>query len=192
MAKEKKRKKNRLFWLIVKLQIVLMILVVGGFLYYNYGGYAQEIQQLRREAITIVRASTEKTFIPSQTSMVYDADGNLISYVRGEKEADYVEFKDIPTEFVTAMVSIEDKKFYQHDGVDIFAIIRSAKAILESGKLTQGGSTITMQLARNMYLDNGKRWERKIKEIFIAAEMEKMYSKNKIMEFYLNNIYFSK
>ena len=191
MAKEKKRKKHRLFWLVVKLQILLMVVVIGGLLYYNYGGYAQQIQALRKEAITLVRASTEKTFVPSQTSVVYDANGTLISFTKGEKEADYVFFDDIPRTFVDAMVSIEDKRFYQHDGIDVIAIVRSAKAILESGTLSQGGSTITMQLARNIYLDNGKRWERKVKEMFIAAELEKMYSKNKIMEFYLNNIYFA-
>lgn len=194
MAKEKKprkKKKHRLFWFVVKIQILLMVLVVGGLLYYNYGGYAQEIQQIRKEAIELVRSSNEKTFMPSQTSSIYDADEKLISSVSGEREVEYVEYKDIPEYFVIAMVSIEDKRFYMHDGIDVVAVVRAAKAILESGELSQGGSTITMQLARNIYLDNGKRWERKIREMFIAAELEKIYSKNKIMEFYLNNIYFA-
>ena len=191
MAKKKKNKKHRLFWFLVKLQIVLMLVVLAGFLYYNYGGYAKEIQAIRKDAIRLVRESTQTTFIPSQTSIVYDTNGQLISYIKGEKEADYVEYEDIPADFATAMVSIEDKRFYQHDGIDFVALVRSAKAVLESGSLSQGGSTITMQLARNLYLDNGKRWERKLKEIFIAVELEKLYSKNKIMEYYLNNIYFA-
>ena len=191
MAKSKKKKKHRLFWFLVKLQIFLMVAILSGLLYYNYGGYAKEIQALRQEAIRLVRESDEMTFVPSQTSVVYDTNGQLISFIKGEKEADYVEYEDIPAYFVTAMVSIEDKKFYQHDGIDIAALIRSAKAIIESGRISQGGSTITMQLARTIYLDNGKRLERKIKEIFIAAELEKLYSKNKIMEYYLNNIYFA-
>jgi len=191
MAKNKKQKKHRFFWFIVKLQIVLMLVVVAGLFIYNYGGYAQQLQQIRKEAVTLVRESNEKTFVPSQTSIIYDADGQMISFIKGEKEADYVQYEDIPAEFVTAMVSIEDKRYYQHDGIDFVAIIRSAKAIVESRSLSQGGSTITMQLARNIYLDSGKRWERKIKEMFIAAELEKLYSKNKIMEYYLNNIYFA-
>ena len=191
MAKNKKKKKHRLFWFLVKLQILLIVAILSGLLYYNYGGYAKEIQALRQDAIRLVRESNEMTFVPSQTSVIYDTNGQLISFIKGEKEADYVEYEDIPAYFVTAMVSIEDKKFYKHDGIDITALIRSAKAILESGRLSQGGSTITMQLARTIYLDNGKRWERKIKEIFIAAELEKLYSKNKIMEYYLNNIYFA-
>lgn len=189
--KQKKKKKHRLFWFVIKLQILLMVAVVVGVFYYDYSGYAKEIQQYRKEAIELVRASNENTFVPSQSSSIYDAKGRLISHLKSQKEADYVEFKDIPVDFVTATVSIEDKRFYSHDGIDIIAIIRSARAILKSGELTQGGSTITMQLARNVYLDNGKRWERKIREMFIAAELEKIYSKNKIMEFYLNNIYYA-
>lgn len=191
MAKRKKAKNHRLFWFLVKLQIFFMFVVLAGFLYYNYGGYAKQLQAIRQDAVRMVRESSDVTFIPSQTSILYDTNGQLISFIKGEKEADYVEYEDIPAYFVTAMVSIEDKRFYQHDGIDLVAIVRSAKAILESGKLSQGGSTITMQLARTIYLDNGKRWERKIKEMFIAIEMEKLYSKNKIMEYYLNNIYFA-
>ena len=191
MTKEKRKKKHRLFWFIVKTQILLMFIVIGGIFYYNYGGYANKIQDLRTEAITQVREVNERTFVPEQTSFVYDTNGKLISYVKGEKEATYVEYGDIPWYFIQAMVSIEDKKFYQHEGVDYLAILRSAKAILESKQISQGGSTITMQLARNIFLDNGKNWERKLKEIFIAMELEKRYSKNKIMEFYLNNIYFA-
>lgn len=191
MAKTKKNKKHKLFWFLVKLQIVLMFVVVVGMLYYNYGGLAKEIQELRKDAIRLVRESEQTTFIPSQTSILYDTNGQLISYIKGEKEADYIEYEDIPAYFSAAMVSIEDKKFYQHNGIDFAALLRSAKAIIESGTLSQGGSTITMQLARNLYLDNGKRWERKLKEMFIAVELEKLYSKNKIMEYYLNNIYFA-
>lgn len=191
MAKKKKQKKHRLFWFIVKLQILLMLAVVVGMFIYSYGGYATKLQEIRQEAIRLVRESDEYTFVPSQTSIIYDANGEVISYIKGEKEADYVVYEDIPADFVTAMVSIEDKRFYKHDGIDYVALIRSAKAIMETKSLSQGGSTITMQLARNIYLSTEKTWERKIKEMFIAAELEKLYSKNKIMEYYLNNIYFS-
>ena len=139
----------------------------------------------------LVRESDEYTFVPSQMCIVYDADAEVISFIKGEKKADYVEYEDIPADFVTAMISIEDKRYYKHDGIDYVAILRSAKSIIETRSLSQGGSTITMQLARNIYLSTEKSWERKIKEMFIAAELEKLYSKNKIMEYYLNNIYFS-
>lgn len=168
-----------------------MLVVVAGFFVYSYGGYATQLQAIRKEAVRMVRESDEYTFVPSQTSIIYDADGDVISYIKGEKKADYVEYEDIPADFVTAMISIEDKRYYKHDGIDYVAILRSAKAIMETKSLSQGGSTITMQLARNIYLTSEKSWERKIKEMFIAAELEKLYSKNKIMEYYLNNIYFS-
>ena len=191
MTKEKKQKKHRLFWFIIKLQIVLMVVFLLGIGVYSYGGYAKQIEEFQKLAVKLVENSDTTTFIPSQTSTIYDADGEVISYIKGDKESAYVKYEDIPAQIVTAMVSIEDKRFYQHAGVDIRALARSAKAIIESGKLSQGGSTITMQLARNIYLTTEKSWERKIKEIFIALELEKVYSKNKIMEFYLNNIYFA-
>ena len=192
MAKKKKKKKqHRFFWFMIRLQIVLMLLVVAGMAYYFLGGYADEIQTLKDEALKLVAESDEKTFIPARASSLYDVDNNLISELRSEKDSKYVRYEDIPAYFSTAMVSIEDKKFYKHNGIDYKAMIRAAKAIIQDGRISQGGSTITMQLARNIYLDTGKNWQRKVKEMFIAIELEKIYSKNKIMEFYLNNINFS-
>lgn len=89
-----------------------------------------------------------------------------------------------------AIISIEDKKFYQHGGVDYKAIMRAVLAMLRDGEVTQGGSTITQQLARNVFISQEKTWQRKMEEIFIALQMEKKYTKNEILEFYLNNIYF--
>ena len=189
--KKKKKKQHRFFWFIIKFQIFLMILVLGGLGYYYYGGYATEVQDLRKDAVKLVSESDENTFVPSRTSALYDANGELISETQTEKKAEYVEYEDIPAYFVTAMVSIEDKKFYKHNGIDYKAIFRAAKAIIQDGTISQGGSTITMQLARTIYLDTNKTWQRKVKEMFIATELEKRYSKNQIMEFYLNNIYFA-
>ena len=71
----------------------------------------------------------------------------------------------------SAIISIEDKKFYQHHGVDFKGILRAVKAMIENGRVTQGASTITQQLARNVFLTQEKTWERKIEEIFISTEM---------------------
>lgn len=192
MAKKKKKKKkqHRFFWFMIKLQIFLMVLVLGGLCYYYFGGYAEQVQQLRAEAVELVEKSDRNTFVPARTSTLYDTNGDLISETATEKKADYVKYEEIPSNFVNAMVSIEDKKFYKHNGVDYKAIIRAAKAIIKDGRISQGGSTITMQLARTIYLDTGKNWQRKVKEIFISLELEHKYSKNDIMEFYLNNINF--
>ncbi|MCM1282911.1 MAG: transglycosylase domain-containing protein [Muribaculaceae bacterium] len=193
--KKRKKKKHRLFWFMIKLQIVLMLVVVAAFGYYCFGGYAQEVQQLKHEAATMVAASDESLFVPSQTSEVYDTNGNLISERKGEKDAEYLSYEDIPKDFVAAMISIEDKKFYSHSGVDFKAVARAAKAFVKAklNKTTssQGASTITMQLAKLMYMEPDKTWQYKVEQMFLAMELEKRYSKEKIMEFYLNNIYFS-
>lgn len=189
--KVKKKKKHRFFWFIVKLQIFLMILVVGAVAYYYLGGYAAEVKALKEEAVAIVAASDEKTFMPGQTSAVYDVNGELISERNGEKVAEYVQYEDIPAKFIVAIISIEDKKFYSHNGVDFRAVFRAGKALLENGKVTQGGSTITMQLGKLMFMEHGKSWQYKVQQMFIATELEKKYTKSQILEFYLNNIYFA-
>lgn len=192
MAKKKKRKKqHRFFWFMIKFQIVLMLLVLAGLAYYFFGGYAVTVQNLKKEAVELVENSTEETFIPSQTCSIYDTNGTLVSETNGEKNAVYIKYEDIPADFVTAMVSIEDKKYYKHYGVDYKGILRAVKAAVVKGEASQGGSTITMQLAKLIYLDSSKTWQRKIEQIFVAMELEKRYSKSKIMEYYLNNIYFA-
>lgn len=192
MSKKKKKhkKKYRVFWFFAKLQILLLVLVAAALGWYYFGGYAQTVSKLQREAKELVRTSSDETFRSVETSLVYDAGGNLISTLKGEKDVYYLEYEDIPPYAVAAMVSIEDKKFYRHNGIDVKAILRAAKAMIENGEVTQGGSTITQQLARKIFLNQDVKWERKIEEMFIAVELEKVYSKNKIMEYYLNNIYF--
>ena len=101
-------------------------------------------------------------------------------------------YEDIPASFISAIISIEDKKFYKHNGVDYKAVVRAAKAMVVNGEITQGGSTITMQLAKLIFMETGtKTWQYKAKQMFIAMELEKRYTKSQIMEFYLNNIYFA-
>ena len=153
-------------------------------------GYADKVAKLHSEAVELVQKSDKNTFLPARTSTLYDTNGDEISETATTKKADYVKYEDIPQNFVNCMVSIEDKKFYKHNGVDLKAIVRAAKSIIKNKRITQGGSTITMQLARNIYLDTNKNWQRKVKEMFIAMALEKKYSKNDIMEFYLNNVYF--
>lgn len=188
--KKKKKKKYRVFWFFAKLQMLLLLLVAGAVGWYYYGGYAQKVSALQQEARMLVQKSSEATFRSVQTSLVYDTNGKLISTLKGEKDVYYLEYEDIPAYAVAAMISIEDKKFYRHNGIDIKAIMRAAKAMIENGEVTQGGSTITQQLSKLIFLTQERTWERKIEEMFIAVGLEKVYSKDKIMEFYLNNVYF--
>lgn len=188
--KQKKKKKYRGFWVFVRIQFVLVLLVIGGLVYYFCGGYAQQVDQLRSEAVQFVRESTEDTFRAAQTSVVYDVNGNRIATLKGEKDVYYLTYDQIPANVTAAITSIEDKKFYKHEGIDYKAILRAVWAMIRDGEVSQGGSTITQQLARTVFLSNDRTWQRKMEEIFIAMELEKKYSKEQILEFYLNNIYF--
>ena len=178
--------------LILKLFVLLFLLVFAIGIFYFYNSYGKIIIKLQKEAKEIVRASSEETFRSSQTSLVYDTNGELISTLKGARDVYYIEYKDIPTTVLNAIIVTEDKKFFSHEGVDYLANVRAAISLIKNkGEITQGASTITQQLARNVFLTHEVTYERKIKEIFIAQELEKIYAKDKIMEFYLNNIYYA-
>ena len=190
MSKTKKKKKHRLFWHFFRIQLVLLVLVLTAAAYYFYGGYGKQVEELRQEAVRLVRQSDVDTFKANQTSIVYASDGSVISTLKGEKDSYYVSIEEMPVDAVTAIVSIEDKKFFRHHGIDYRALLRAIKAMVQNGEVKQGGSTITMQLARNIFLSQEKTWQRKVEEMYIATELENKYSKDQILEFYLNNIYF--
>lgn len=105
-------------------------------------------------------------------------------------DRNYVEKEDISKDLLNAVVSIEDKRFYEHFGVDLYSIGRAFVNNLQSNKITGGGSTITQQLAKNMYFTQDKKITRKIAEIFVALDLEEKYEKDDILELYLNVIYF--
>ena len=176
---------------LIKLQIVLLILLVAAVTYYYASGYAGQVSDLKSEANSIVKKSTTDTFRQIETSEVYDANGNTISVLKGEKDVYYITYDEIPEMAVKALVSIEDKKFFEHNGVDYKGIARALYTMIKDKEITQGGSTITQQLARTIFLSNEKTWQRKVEEIYIASELEKKYSKEQILEFYLNNVYFA-
>ena len=143
-------------------------------------------------AESTIRSSRVEDFKQAETSLIFDTYGNEITSLKAEKDVYYLSDAEIPEYFKDAMVSVEDKKFYEHPGYDTKAIIRAMKSyITKKGEITQGASTITQQLARNIYLTHEVSWERKMEEIFLAVELEEKYSKQQILEFYLNNIYFA-
>lgn len=173
------------------LVFVMLLLIVVGMLCF-YKEYGRTIFNLQKEARQKVRASNEDTFKSSQTSLVYDLEGNLISTLKGEKDVYYLSYPDIPKAAIDAMVVSEDRKFFKHSGVDYLANIRAAITLIKhKGAITQGASTITQQVARNTFLNHKVSYERKIEEIFAAQDLERRYTKTDIMEFYLNGIYFA-
>ena len=187
--KKKGRHKGLRVFLFVQLFLMGFVLVVLG--WYYFGGYAKKVSDLRNQAIELVESSTKETFRKAQTSVAYDVNGNVIATLKGEKDVYYLPIEEIPEYVKQAVISIEDKKFYSHHGFDLAAIVRAVLAMMRNGHVTEGASTITQQLARNIYLTTEKTWERKVEEIYIAVELEKKYTKDEILEFYLNNIYFA-
>ena len=172
-------------------QICVLCIVLGAIGLFFVAGYPQKVFSLYLEAQTVAKESSAGDFQTGQVGEVYDSDGNRIALLQNVINIIYLTSDQIPELVKQAFVSIEDKRFYKHHGSDPFAIVRAVTSLLGKGRITQGGSTITQQLVRNIYLTHTIRWERKVEEIFIAHAMEREYSKDELLEFYINNIYFS-
>ncbi len=112
----------------------------------------------------------------------------MVSQIR-EKES-YTTIDELPKYYKEAVVAVEDERFYYHPGIDFISITRAVINDLKAGKLVEGGSTITQQLAKNNYFTQAKKFERKIAEVFMAFEIEKNCTKDEILELYLNSSYF--
>ena len=124
-----------------------------------------------------------------QMIRVRAADGTVIQSL-GPSFGRWLDINQLPSEMKDAMVAVEDRRYYIHPGVDPIGITRSLYARAIEGRWTQGGSTITQQLARNIYLNNNKEFGRKIREVILALAMETKFSKDQILELYLNKVYF--
>lgn len=122
---------------------------------------------------------------------VYSADGKLIGEY-GEKRRTPIKIENVPPMMKLAILATEDRRFYEHNGVDLRGIGRAAMNLLASGRKSQGASTITMQVARNFFLTRKKTFGRKLNEILLALKIEKELPKDRILELYLNKIYFGK
>lgn len=190
MAKKKlskKKRRRRMIRRLILLTILLAMVTVLAVL----SPKIIKVIKLAQDAKQIVAASTVDTFRESGTTVIYDAEGNELCTMRESKDMYYVDISQIPEGLQDAFVVMEDKDFYKHKGIDFKAIIRAIIANTENDEIVQGASTITQQLAKNIFLSQEVTWERKVKEIFVARELEKKYSKKQILEFYLNNIYFA-
>jgi membrane peptidoglycan carboxypeptidase len=128
---------------------------------------------------------------PAQRSVVYAADGKtpLAELVKDENRQ-VVQLKDVPRRVRNAVVAIEDDRFYQHHGVDFRGIMRAAVANLRNGEISQGGSTLSQQLIKNLITGSSRTIDRKLREAMYAVELERRMSKDEILERYLNQAYF--
>lgn len=131
----------------------------------------------------------EKKLVMNSATELVDEDGEIITKLYFENR-EPVSIDEIPDHVQEAFVATEDSRFYDHHGLDVKAIGRALYRDILAGKKVEGGSTITQQLAKNVFLTNDKSWLRKTKEAVIAINLERNYSKEKILEMYLNQIYF--
>ncbi len=122
---------------------------------------------------------------------VYSSDGKLIAEY-GEKRRSPLPLAQIPQQLKDAVIATEDRRFYSHPGVDFRGLMRAVVNLVSKGTKEQGGSTITMQVARNFFLTRTKTYTRKVNEILLALKIEQELSKDEILELYLNKIYFGK
>ena len=119
---------------------------------------------------------------------IYTRDAKLIGEFGAERRAP-LRFEDFPQTLIQAFLAAEDDRYFEHPGVDYQGLLRAAWSLVTSGRISQGGSTITMQLARNFFLTNEQTFTRKFKEILLALRMEEELSKEQILETYLNKIF---
>ena len=143
--------------------IILIGIIVAGI--FTYKGYE------------LYETSTKKEPLEEVVKGIQDKD-------------DFVKIKDIPKDYINAVISVEDRRFYSHNGIDIISIGRAIYTDIKNMKLVEGGSTITQQVAKNNLFTQEKKLERKVAEIFASIQLEKICSKDEIFELYINTCYY--
>lgn len=153
----------KFFKKIIMIILILIAMILGVFVYQGYN--------LFEEAIT-------------ETSIE-----EKIEEIKKEKE-NYIEYESLPEDYINAIVAVEDRRFFKHNGIDLISIGRAIVKDIQTMSLVEGGSTITQQLAKNTYFTQRKELTRKVAEVFMAFEYEKACTKEEILELYVNTIYF--
>lgn len=189
--KHKKKKKKSIG---KKIGISIGVLALTGIV--SAGGLAGYIYLKNQDTIkSYINSGYEKvaniqsdTFNSRYTTQVLDTNGNLVKEFK-LIDYDYENYKDINPKVFEAFIAIEDRRYYEHNGVDYQGLLRAGvKLVTSRGEVVQGGSTITQQLVKNVFLTMEQTVWRKLEEMVIAQELEKIYSKEEIIEFYVNNI----
>ncbi len=167
--------------IILRLLLILIIcvgLLVGSFFFWFYTG------------LGLPKLEDLKTKQLDQTSKIYAADGTLLTELHGEQNRETIPLSEMSEYLKHAVVAIEDERFYQHHGVDWLSIARAFWTNVVKREVVQGASTITQQFVKNTLTGKERTYWRKVQEANLAYQLEKKYSKEKILEFYLNDVYF--
>jgi penicillin-binding protein 1A len=160
----------------ISLIFTLIFVVFAGGLVFYINGTLPSVEQLKDMHLEV-------------PLRIMSSDGLMLAEY-GDKQRIPVRLNNIPKDLIHAVLSVEDARYYQHSGVDFIGLLRAAKAVILSGRKVQGASTITMQVARNFFLSRKKTYFRKLREIVLAMKIDHELSKGKVLELYLNKVYF--
>ncbi|NEQ30679.1 MAG: hypothetical protein F6K04_06705 [Leptolyngbya sp. SIO4C5] len=130
-----------------------------------------------------------RNYLPTETSYIYDINGTLLDSLHDEANREVVDLNDISPDLKRAVLAIEDSYFYTHKGINPSSVARALLANMQAGATVEGGSTITMQLVKNLFLSPDRTVSRKLAEAVLALRLEQIFDKNQILEMYLNQVY---
>ena len=189
---KRKKKKSKLrflkYFFILLLSLLVLAIAAGGIFYLTHKQQIADIEKICQDKLDSINADTFKQI---GATTIYDKDNNVIGKLSAQDYV-YTKSSDIPVLMKDAFIATEDADFYSNNGISIKGMARAVLvAIKNKGKATQGGSTITQQLVKNVLLTQDKTMERKYTEILLSIDLNKMYTKEQILEYYLNNINFA-
>ena len=172
-----KRKRSVGRWLLVWTGVIGVwgLVALGGLVAY----YAYDLPDVAQIAAA--------NRAPSVTLLA--ADGSVLANY-GELYGEAIDVGDLPPNVPRAVIAVEDRRFYDHGGVDVFGLARAMLANIRAGRIVQGGSTITQQLAKNLFLKPDRTLRRKVREVLLAFWLERKFTKDQILTLYLNRVYF--
>jgi penicillin-binding protein 2A len=180
VKKVKKKSLARAFWKVTGFLVLFLFIIAV-----ITGAWAWEKGSTMYANIDISKLGKE----PPRPTVIYDVNGNVISELSNSR-MEYLHYEKFPKSMVDAIVSVEDARFQEHNGIDFKGMGRAFYTNLRNGSIVQGGSTITQQLAKVMLYSSEQTFSRKINEMLAAIKIEKNYSKEQILEMYLNYIYY--
>src|SRR5699024_6245734 len=177
--RKKSNRGKKSWWKLLLLSLgIAFALVIGG------GGLAVAV--MLRDTPELNASNLQMP----QSTRIYDDDEKQIDTLFQEENRINVSIDEVPDAMKAAIISIEDKRFFEHNGIDWRRLLGAARSNIKNGWGAEGGSTLTQQVIKRTVLSPEKTWKRKVQEGWLALKLEKKYSKDEILEFYLNNVYY--
>jgi penicillin-binding protein 1A len=172
-------------------RILLIVPAAGAFLAVGVAALAVQVADIVRHGALSTPVPVTDINVPlSERSTIYAADGSVLAVLHGTENRTPISIDQVPEDVINAVVDVEDARFFTHGAVDLKSTVRALASNVNAGGVREGGSTITQQLVKNIFLSPKRNLSRKIKEAFIADRVERTYTKQQILQAYLNTIYF--